>query len=93
MMKILAKAKFLPEKPCMAQDELKIRFDSGYHTEALIVSAAMTKGYNVAIKGRGYWVMVSSARKPKEAREFKSIDAAMSAIASIGFRTATIELS
>lgn len=94
IMKTLAKAKFLEEKPCMAQDELKIRFDSGFHTEALIVSAPMVqKGFNVAIKGRGYWVWVASARKPKEPREFKSLDAAMSAVAAIGFKSATIELA
>lgn len=87
-------AKFLAEKPCMAQDELKIRFDAGYHSEAIIVSAPMTtKGFNVALRGRGYWVWVASARKPKEPREFKSLDAAMSAVASIGFKTATIELA
>lgn len=91
-MSTLDKAKFLPEKNCMDQKELKIRFDAGYHKEALITSAPMSGGYHAAVKGKGYWVMVASARKPKEPREFKSIDAAMSALESIGFKKAVIEL-
>ncbi|EEA5695205.1 hypothetical protein DI362_23820 [Salmonella enterica subsp. enterica serovar Richmond] len=77
---------------CATQAALKEGFDLGFYKEALIVAAPMQQGYNVALKGRGLWVFAGSARKPKEPRIFKSLDAAMSALQGIGFQTATIEL-
>ncbi|EHH3659964.1 plasmid replication protein RepB [Vibrio parahaemolyticus] len=77
---------------CVPQANIKSGFDTGFYREALIVAAPMQQGYNVALKGKGLWVFVGSARKPKEPRVFKSLDAAMSAIQGIGFQTATIEL-
>ena len=77
---------------CVTQSVLKEGFDLGYYKEALIVAAPMEQGYNVALRGRGLWVFAGSARKPKEPRIFKSLDAAMSALQGVGFQTATIEL-
>lgn len=78
---------------CMLASELKMRFEEGYHSEALIVREPMVSGcYNVAVKGRGYWTYVSAARSKTTPKSYKSLDAAMSEIMKIGFREASIDL-
>jgi hypothetical protein len=91
----LEKAKFIghADSGCMLASELKLRFDQGFHDEAIIVREPMTTdNYNVAIKGRGYWVYVSAARTKTTPKSYKSLDAAMSEIQKIGFQAASIDI-
>jgi hypothetical protein len=77
----------------MLASEIKMRFDEGFHQEAIIVREPMANdSYNVAVKGRGYWIYVSAARTKTTPKSYKSLDAAMSELSKIGFREATIDL-
>ncbi len=71
----------------------RLRLEAGMIEGAEIVKIEDT--YRVQFIGKGArWkgenLVLSSARQPYEARAFKSIDGAMSAIEKIGLQTATI---
>ncbi len=76
----------------LQQAELKKRFKQGLHKEAVIVSSENGNGYHLLIRGRGHWIVVTSARKNSEPKIFKSLDAAASAAIKIGFTSIGIEL-
>ncbi|HCG7645031.1 TPA: hypothetical protein NJ475_004451 [Vibrio parahaemolyticus] len=76
----------------LQQAELKERFEQGLHKEAIIVSSENRHGYHLLMRGRGHWIVVTSARKKREPKLFKSLDAAASAAIKIGFTSIGIEL-
>jgi len=81
---------------CIMSSTAKIRFEAGIIEGAEILKYEKT--YRVQFTGKGAkWdgenLVLSSARQPYEARIFKSIDGAMSAIDRIGLKTAVIDVS
>ncbi|EMJ7310143.1 hypothetical protein V7985_004857 [Vibrio parahaemolyticus] len=76
----------------LQQSELKERFEQGLHKEAVIVSSENRHGYHLLVRGRGHWIVVTSARKRRESKVFKSLDAAASSATKIGFTSIGIEL-
>ena len=78
---------------CIMSSTAKLRLEAGIIEEAEILKHE--KNYLVQFTGKGAtWygenLVLSSARQPYEARIFKSIDGAMSAIERIGLKTAKI---
>jgi len=74
----------------------KLRLEAGIIEGAEIL--AIEETYRVQFTGKGaIWneenLVLSSARQPYEARVFKSIDGAMSAIERIGLKTAVIDIT
>lgn len=90
---------WVKDSVCTLEGDLAKKFNKGHLHEALIIealaimSASNKKQYNLAVRGRGYWTYASSARNPKEPKAYKSLDAAMSAAAKVGFRNVEVELS
>lgn len=76
----------------LQQAELKERFKQGLTREAVIVSSENRSGYHLLVRGRGHWIVVTSARKMREPKVFKSLDAAASTAVKIGFTSFGIEL-
>lgn len=81
---------------CIMSSIAKNRIKAGIIEGAEIIKSGET--YRVQFTGEGaIWhgenLVLSSARQPYEAREFKSIDGAMSAIESVGLSTAVIDVS
>ena len=78
---------------CVMSSIARIRFEKGVIEGADIVGNEGV--YHVRFTGEGaIWkgenLVLSSARQPYEARVFKSIDGAMSAVQRVGLKTATI---
>ncbi|EPM5840936.1 hypothetical protein ACTNNG_004424 [Vibrio parahaemolyticus] len=76
----------------LQQADLKERFDQGLHKEAVIVSSENRSGYHLLVRGRGHWIAVTSARRKRDPKVFKSLDAAASAAVKIGFTSFGIDL-
>lgn len=76
----------------LQQADLKERFDQGLHKEAIIVSSENRSGYHLLVRGRGHWIAVTSARRKRVPKVFKSLDAAASAAVKIGFTSFGIDL-
>lgn len=78
---------------CVEHKELVTLFDAGALKSAEIHQWGMGKGYRVEFVGTnkaryGY----KAQRQAHYMREFKSLDAAMSAVAKIGFKTASVHI-
>jgi len=78
---------------CVMSSIAKLRLEEGIIEGAEIMK--IKDAYRVQFTGKGaQWkgdnLVLSSARQPYEARTFKSIDGAMSAIENIGLKTATV---
>lgn len=87
---------------CIMSSTAKLRLEAGIIEGAEILKSAeileCDKAYRVQFTGKGaIWngenLVLSSAKEPYEARIFKSIDGAMSAIDRIGLKTAVINIS
>jgi len=81
---------------CIMSSIAKVRLEKGIIEGAKIIKNEET--YRVLFTGSGaMWagenLLLSSARQPYEARIFKSIDGAMSAIAKIGLKRASIDVA
>ena len=81
---------------CIMSSTAKLRVEAGIIAGAEILKHEKT--YRVQFIGKGAkWdgknLVLSSARQPYDARIFKSIDGAMSAIEKIGLKTAAIDVS
>ena len=81
---------------CVMSSIAKVRFEAGIIERAKIIKSE--ENYIVQFTGKGAtWngesLVLSSAREPYQARIFKSIDGAMSAVEKIGLKTAAIDVT
>jgi len=72
--------------------QLKLLFDEGVVTDAKIVPS-ITSGYWVEVRLKKRWVSIDRRRDEDGVAHYSTIDAAYSAIISIGFKDQGLKLS